>query len=803
MKKYFLLIIMLFFVTGCGNNKEENLSKINTNNSDNIADMGIIADDIPITRGEVARIIALSFYTNDEILSLDEVYNFKDIENSTYKDYINACVNLGYIQNTDEYRPEDNLTISEAQAITNNIDEDDSIVLNFEENDKLKSISYALFVKTFMKVLDENELLDKNNINRKNVIVLATKENNNKLGNNIITDYGAMKVSYIDYSEQLNSQISTLVRDDEIICAIEIINNSPKLEDVYILKSEKNILSVFVGGLTRQYKSEDNFDKDLSGYLCDLKIEGNNIIELDIHENFVREEVKLIDIDSGEQKLVELENDKVLKFADYYQLKVFKDYGGKVRSGEFSDVVIGDDNTSFFLNDNDEIIGCVINEEPQKDNIRVLINTTNFSSKYHESVSITSDSEFYVKNGEFEKTIAKNDTYIVPENNANRVIVTPEKNGELILKNVNRHSGIASYEGTLEIINTENGFLVVNSLPVETYLQRVVPSEMPSSYHIEALKAQAVTARSFAVKTLTQSSYKKYGANLDDSTSSQVYNNVTENDRVNSAISSTAGEFLTYDGLPISTNFYSTSSGYGANSGEVWADFKNSTFPTYTPTYLTSKPLVSKSDRISFEDEDDISKFLKSDDINAVDSNYPWFRWNYKMSAKELEATINKNIATRYKVNPFMILTKVGDEYVQQEVGDIGEIKDINILGRGSGGIITAIEVVGSNETIKIKGEYNIRYILKPTQYTGGEAIKINKNDGSVSENYSLIPSAFFVIEKSFDEFNNLESIEVFGGGNGHGVGMSQNGAEELAKNDIDYESILKYFYTDVELTKN
>ncbi len=800
------LIIGAMLLTGCGDKPSSDVENTNTSgaivinndNKDNLANTGVIGDNITITRGEVARIIALSFYTNDEIAGLENVNKFKDIEDSEYRKYINACVKLGYIKDNDKYRPRDLLTINEAQSIANGISKN-SVVLKFSKEEQKQPISYGLFVKAFIAVLENGDFLGDNNINYKNMVVLATKKNNEKLGSNILTDYGTIKISYVDYSEVLNSKIKALVRVNEIICAIETVDNQPLLEDVFVLQSEGDTLSVFVGGLTRQYTYESGFDKNYSGYLCDIQIEGNKLLDFKAHEKFVQGNIKLIDVEGSESKFVEIEGDKVLKFADFHQVKVFNAYNEKVRTGEFSDVVIGDDNVKFFVNEENLVVGCIVDDKPQKENIRVLINTSNFGSKYHSGVSVTSKKEFYVQNGDFNKTIKANEIYKVPKDSDNRIIIRPSENGELKLVGVKRHDGDASFKGNIEVKKLKDGFVVTNVVSIEEYLKRVVPSEMPSSYHKEALKAQAVTARSFAMKTLSQTSYKKYGSNLDDSTSSQVYNNVIEVDEVNMAIKETEGMILTYEGKAVSTNFYSTSSGFGANSGDVWGDLRNKAFPVYTPEYLSSKPLVSKKNTPTFESEEDVAKFLKSTKVSAVDSEYPWFRWKYEMTAEQLSKTINTNIKDRYSVNPFMIVTKVGDEYVEKEITSVGKVKDINVVSRGDGGILTCIEVVGSEKTVKIMGEYNIRYILKPVGYVG-DTVTITKQDGSKSENYSLIPSAFFVFDKNKDGKGNLEGIKVYGGGSGHGVGMSQNGAEELAKHDIGYVDILKYFYSGVEV---
>ena len=92
---------------------------------------------------------------------------------------------------------------------------------------------------------------------------------------------------------------------------------------------------------------------------------------------------------------------------------------------------------------------------------------------------------------------------------------------------INRGYGAPSYEGTLEIWPVEGGFVLVNELPLETYLNYVVPSEMPSRYSQEALKAQAVCARTYAYKHLQSYGYPDYEAHVDDSVRYQVYNNTS------------------------------------------------------------------------------------------------------------------------------------------------------------------------------------------------------------------------------------------------------------------------------------
>ena len=106
---------------------------------------------------------------------------------------------------------------------------------------------------------------------------------------------------------------------------------------------------------------------------------------------------------------------------------------------------------------------------------------------------------------------------------------------------VKRGHGTPVYEGTMEVWPAEEGFYLVNELPFETYLKYVVPSEMPSGYAKEALKAQAVCARTYACKQLQSYDFPECRAHVDDSVSYQVYNNTGAAESTSQAVDETVG----------------------------------------------------------------------------------------------------------------------------------------------------------------------------------------------------------------------------------------------------------------------
>ena len=117
------------------------------------------------------------------------------------------------------------------------------------------------------------------------------------------------------------------------------------------------------------------------------------------------------------------------------------------------------------------------------------------------------------------------------------------------------------YPGSFVIYKSEEGLLVVNELDLEMYLRYVVPSEMPSSYEKEALKAQAVCARTYAWKQMQEGRFSEYGADVDDSVSCQVYQNIAPQEASSRAVEETKGKIICQDGQPVEAYYFSTSAG--------------------------------------------------------------------------------------------------------------------------------------------------------------------------------------------------------------------------------------------------
>lgn len=460
-------------------------------------------------------------------------------------------------------------------------------------------------------------------------------------------------------------------------------------------------------------------------------------------------------------------------------------------------------------------------EENQTENqkIRVLLKTTESRENYHDSVKITPSEDCVLSLvGNTEKTkVLKAGKKVTFKKSSSwlkkgTVLLTPKKGGKIKINSIRRSCGNPSYRGTLELTSTKQGIIIINELLLEEYLYAVVPSEMPVSYGIEALKVQAVCARCYAYSQLGSSAMKEFHADVDDSTSYQVYNNVAETSDSKKAVEETAGLVpITEDGKMITAYYYSTSCGYTANLSDAWereeeretsAENKGG-----SSTYLIGKPQFIKEKEaekeLDLSKEKNFSDFLKKETRQTYDSAFPWYRWSVSVSKEALQESIEEHLEERWQANSSMIeILEQGEKIEDNEIRNKEEInykekkkklgtwKGIELVKRSFTGMVTCMKILYSKGEIFVYGEYNIRCLLSP-----GNA-KIKRQDGSLVSGLSLLPSSFFTMEKKG------ETYSFSGGGYGHGVGMSQNGVKTMVEKGYQWEDVLKHYYQGIKIEK-
>lgn len=348
------------------------------------------------------------------------------------------------------------------------------------------------------------------------------------------------------------------------------------------------------------------------------------------------------------------------------------------------------------------------------------------------------------------------------------VVICPQ--GVLGVKDLTRKGKPALYHGAFEVIQKEDrkGFYLVNLVETQEYLKGVVPNEMPVRFGLEALKAQAVAARNYVLTPRTQA-YKEF--NVVDSVASQVYYGVnTEADLATRAVMETDGIVALYNNEPILALYSSTAGGYTESYSHAFSDPLTKMFPSINKPYLTAVP--DKSEFKSLEDENDAKKFYESK-VPSFDIESPYYRWQKQWAVGELENVLKSTMIAQSKTGFIHPAFKQGD--------DLGKIKDIKVMKRGASGKAVEIELMTTKGCYRIAKELVIRRVFQ--------------KDG-VS-----LPSANIVFEKKIDSYGNVTDITIFGGGFGHGVGMSQYGAGYMAtKLNQPYYNILRHYYTGINL---
>lgn len=266
----------------------------------------------------------------------------------------------------------------------------------------------------------------------------------------------------------------------------------------------------------------------------------------------------------------------------------------------------------------------------------------------------------------------------------------------------------------------------IEEIKLDEYLYGVVSAEMPANFELEALKAQAVVARTYTIYKIVNDGTKHEGANIcDNSACCQAW--ITKEDRlarweenlresnwnkIVEAVNSTQGKIITYEGLPINAFFHSNSGGMTETTANVWG---GTGYP-----YLQAVETSGEDTYSQYSSEVTLIKQTFIDKIKETHSNFE-IDFAKEDSIKILEYTD-------------------GNRVKKIKIGNL-ELSGVEVR--------TLLGLKSANFTVTIEGE-NIKFQVK---------------------------------------------------GYGHGVGMSQTGADSMAKSGSNYEEIIKHFYTGVEIT--
>lgn len=423
--------------------------------------------------------------------------------------------------------------------------------------------------------------------------------------------------------------------------------------------------------------------------------------------------------------------------------------------------------------------------KPSSEVIRVGIGTTNFGNYKYNEITIfgTGDTQVYdnrmlignyganndikisYKNGMFEIYTSESP---IPEKVFGPVQITSNF-GLLGVKGLKRAGNQALYHGAFELVaNDYNTFNLVNMVEVEEYLKGVVPNEMPVSFGLEALKAQSVAARNYVLSPRVKAS-KNY--DVVDSVASQVYFGAnTEKPLSNQAIKETEGVVALSGWDLILALYSSTAGGYSESYSNAFSDPKTKEFPSDGKSYLKGKPDIIGLEPL--DDEDRAYEYYTTKP-DSYDIRSSYYRWEKNWNAAELKNVIQNNLAAQSLTGFVKPAFNKGDV--------LDDLTDIKVVKRGVSGKIVEMEIITKTKKYKIFKELVIRRLLT--------------KDGKA------LPSANVVFDLIRDKNDNLTEIKAYGGGYGHGVGMSQFGAGFMGKElNKSYKTILQHYYTGITL---
>lgn len=788
-----------------------------------------------ITRAEAFRLVSYLYYTDYDREHLAKEFVFQDVtKEDWYYEYMLAMYCAGFDHQMDSVgenyyiRPMDLLNQYETHLLFTQITESFGIdlALLYQETgtdlttgtreDLLEREQFLSLYETLVSMMNERNAL----VHMEELYFLAVDEEG-KLVTQNGTYYGAELcyckenvelITEYKLTDYLDCRLITMVSEDRILYLREISEEPTVFENAYLFHGEGTQMTAYIEGVTKQFELQAALSAPIDAMVGNITCKQGKISAISIKPDAVSDKVIL-----ANEEYIELENYGKVQYDDNF--KIYKVYG-ELKMEQTNAILVGYSNTKFVLNEN-RISAALITEPITATNLRVMLKTSNYKGLFHEKVKITCTKPYILEYGEERKEIKAGkattmdaDSKCLSEGRVK--VYSKDHETPIQILSIQRSQGNPSYRGSIEIAITSQGLTVINEVPIEEYLYAVLPSEMPISYGMEALKTQAVCARSYAYRQLLANQYSQYGAHVDDSVSYQVYNNYGETKETIQAVKETYGQTIEYEGEVITAYYFSTSCGYTSSMSDVWGgnteySYLIGSFQSLTENTKEAASPKTENEAQSEEDQTTLSvmsdskvspdfsgessfrEFLTKNTYSTLEEDFAWYRWTTKVSFDEITANLEEKLHKRYEANPNLILTKREVEgkttYVPEPISTIGTVTGVEVKERKSSGIITQLLIHGTKESILVASEYNIRALLAP------RSADIIRQDESIVTSLTLLPSAFFV----FDVVDG--GLKIHGGGYGHGVGMSQNGVKALSDLGYGYDEIIAYYYKGTKLT--
>ncbi|TYP73832.1 SpoIID/LytB domain-containing protein [Paenibacillus methanolicus] len=427
--------------------------------------------------------------------------------------------------------------------------------------------------------------------------------------------------------------------------------------------------------------------------------------------------------------------------------------------------------------------------------------------------------------------------YAVPASGTKVWLSTASENGIKFAERYGR-----SYRGQFEVSGLNGKLTIVNELPFEQYLYSVVGAEMPASWHAEALKAQAVAARTYAL-------YQGFGfqvAHVVDTVLSQAYGGISaEKPATIKAVDATKGEVAMYGGKLIETVFSSSAGGDTAEAQEIWGGAVPYLKTVKSPDEVSEKGLYKwyrvvlpsgvngyiREDLLAATDE----KTAAGSPIMSVKGNgvkvrpiplvqdavAPVSQVNSGTRVVVLEKVTQSNEMSWVR-GPFTSSELLATIKSKVKTAVQGPILTLEISKTGPSGRPTEIKANGSALTVGNPDAFRSAFGgLPSTNFRIDETSRMTIA-GAAGTAERTSGSAGFIVQGGEGKAEEIGVSQIYilngkgeiraatkepsfrfvGNGYGHGVGLSQYGARGLAEAGYDYQYILQYYYKDVTIGK-
>ena len=345
-------------------------------------------------------------------------------------------------------------------------------------------------------------------------------------------------------------------------------------------------------------------------------------------------------------------------------------------------------------------------------------------------------------------------SWVIGNNRYNRDYVEISSNKNLIrVKSSKNPKRAKLYPGRLQVQpNAYGNYTLVNQVPLESYLRGVVPYEIGKNAPKAALEAQAVIARTYALRNLHRFAVDNYQLCAD--THCQVYFGISgKSPSTDKAIASTRGMVLTYENELVDALYSSTTGGVTAFFDDVWNGAQRPYLRPIVDSHLNIWSLSKKS----LADEENFQKFINLEE-GFNESEQRWFRWRRETSIEDITKGLQRFLEV--KNSPFASFKKV---------------KNIVVEKRSKGG-----------------------RILKLAVNTDIGTFHLYKDE--VRSAFAAPVSTLFYLQPLNKGKPQLWGYAFIGGGLGHGVGLSQTGAQNLATLGWSNAKILQFYYPGTQL---